>query len=118
MEQSVCRYADALERIINVLALGQFVLSTGLICFAGFQITSVRSLDLLASRGVVDKEKNNHFQMIEDKGRLVKYSTFLNSAILELFIFSISGNGLMDEVIVKNYTRFNRNAAYIEVERI
>lgn len=35
-------FADALERIINILALGQFVISTGLVCFAGFQITSVR----------------------------------------------------------------------------
>ncbi|XP_003705207.1 odorant receptor 13a [Megachile rotundata] len=68
-------YADALERIINVLALGQFMISTGLICFAGFQITS----------------------MMQDKGRLMKYSTFLNSAILELFMFSFSGNGLIDE---------------------
>ncbi|CAD1477326.1 unnamed protein product, partial [Heterotrigona itama] len=73
--QEAIEYADALERIINVLALGQFVISTGLICFAGFQITS----------------------MMEDKGRLMKYSTFLNSAILELFMFSFSGNGLMDE---------------------
>lgn len=40
--QSVHRFADTLERIINLLALGQFVISTGLICFAGFQITSVR----------------------------------------------------------------------------
>ncbi|KOX70431.1 hypothetical protein WN51_04834 [Melipona quadrifasciata] len=37
--------------------------------------------------------------MMEDKGRLMKYSTFLNSAILELFMFSFSGNGLMDEVM-------------------
>ncbi|XP_076637266.1 odorant receptor 13a [Colletes latitarsis] len=73
--QEAIAYADALERIINVLALGQFVISTGLICFAGFQITS----------------------MMEDKGRLMKYSTFLNSAILELFMFSFSGNGLIDE---------------------
>ncbi|KAG9433844.1 odorant receptor 13a isoform X1 [Apis mellifera carnica] len=73
--QSVHRFADTLERIINLLALGQFVISTGLICFAGFQITS----------------------MMEDKGRLMKYSTFLNSAILELFMFSFSGNGLIDE---------------------
>lgn len=35
---------------------------------------------------------------MEDKGRLMKYSTFLNSAILELFMFSFSGNGLIDEV--------------------
>ncbi|XP_029046731.2 odorant receptor 13a-like [Osmia bicornis bicornis] len=73
--QQAIEYADALERIINVLALGQFVISTGLICFAGFQITS----------------------MMEDKGRLMKYSTFLNSAIMELFMFSFSGNGLIDE---------------------
>ncbi|XP_017757411.1 PREDICTED: odorant receptor 13a-like [Eufriesea mexicana] len=73
--QEAIEYADALERIINILALGQFVISTGLICFAGFQITS----------------------MMEDKGRLMKYSTFLNSAILELFMFSFSGNGLIDE---------------------
>ncbi|XP_031774325.1 odorant receptor 13a-like isoform X1 [Apis florea] len=73
--QQAIKFADTLERIINVLALGQFVISTGLICFAGFQITS----------------------MMEDKGRLMKYSTFLNSAILELFMFSFSGNGLIDE---------------------
>lgn len=36
--------------------------------------------------------------MMENKGRLMKYSTFLNSAILELFMFSFSGNGLIDEV--------------------
>ncbi|KAF3429259.1 hypothetical protein E2986_11914 [Frieseomelitta varia] len=74
--QEAIEYADALERIINILALGQFVISTGLICFAGFQITS----------------------MMENKGRLMKYSTFLNSAILELFTFSFSGNRLMDEI--------------------
>ncbi|CAL7951030.1 unnamed protein product [Xylocopa violacea] len=73
--QKAIEYADALERIINVLALGQFVISTGLICFAGFQITS----------------------MMENKGRLMKYSTFLNSAILELFMFSFSGDGLINE---------------------
>ncbi|XP_031825339.1 odorant receptor 13a [Nomia melanderi] len=73
--QRAIEYADALERIINVLALGQFIISTGMICFAGFQITS----------------------MMEDKGRLMKYSTFLNSAILELFMFSFSGNGLIEE---------------------
>ncbi|XP_006567985.2 odorant receptor 13a isoform X2 [Apis mellifera] len=73
--QQAIKFADTLERIINLLALGQFVISTGLICFAGFQITS----------------------MMEDKGRLMKYSTFLNSAILELFMFSFSGNGLIDE---------------------
>ncbi|KZC06265.1 Putative odorant receptor 13a [Dufourea novaeangliae] len=73
--QQAIAYADALERIINVLALGQFVISTGLLCFAGFQITS----------------------MMEDKGRLMKYSTFLNSAILELFMFSFSGDGLIEE---------------------
>ncbi|XP_017883486.1 odorant receptor 13a-like [Ceratina calcarata] len=73
--QRAIEYADALERIINVLALGQFIISTGLICFAGFQITS----------------------MMKDKGRLLKYSTFLNSAILELFMFSFSGDGLIDE---------------------
>ncbi|XP_076752151.1 odorant receptor 13a [Xylocopa sonorina] len=73
--QKAIEYADALERIINVLALGQFVISTGLICFAGFQITS----------------------MMEDRGRLMKYSTFLNSAILELFMFSFSGDVLINE---------------------
>lgn len=54
--QSVHRYADALERIINILALGQFVISTGLICFAGFQITSVRLCLMLTSQGVFDKK--------------------------------------------------------------
>ncbi|XP_076287360.1 odorant receptor 13a-like [Lasioglossum baleicum] len=73
--QQAIEFADALERIINVLALGQFMISTGLICFAGFQITS----------------------MMDDTGRLMKYSTFLNSAILELFMFSFSGDGLIEE---------------------
>ncbi|KAG7204006.1 hypothetical protein KM043_001869 [Ampulex compressa] len=38
-ERTVFRFADALERIINVLALGQFGISTALLCFSGFQIT-------------------------------------------------------------------------------
>ncbi|KAL2728147.1 odorant receptor 13a-like isoform X1 [Vespula maculifrons] len=71
----VDRFADTLERVINILALGQFVISTGLVCFAGFQIT----------------------EMIQDRGRFIKYSAFLNSAILELFLFSFSGNKLIDE---------------------
>ncbi|XP_036146704.1 odorant receptor 4 [Monomorium pharaonis] len=73
--QDVIAFADALERIINVLALAQFILSTGLFCFAGFQITS----------------------LLQDKHRLMQYTMFLNSAILELFMFSISGNALIDE---------------------
>lgn len=36
--------------------------------------------------------------MIKDKGRLMKYISFLNSAIFELFLFSYSGNQLIDEV--------------------
>ncbi|XP_024938769.1 odorant receptor 13a-like isoform X2 [Cephus cinctus] len=75
LHQDAIKFADALEDIINVVALGQFVTSTGLVCFAGFQLTS----------------------MLEDRGRLMKYSTFLNSAILELFIFSFSGNELIVE---------------------
>ncbi|KAL2726659.1 odorant receptor 13a-like isoform X2 [Vespula squamosa] len=71
----VDRFADTLEKVINILALGQFVISTGLVCFAGFQIT----------------------EMIQDRGRFIKYSAFLNSAILELFLFSFSGNKLIDE---------------------
>ncbi|KAK2584228.1 hypothetical protein KPH14_006643 [Odynerus spinipes] len=73
--QDAIAFADALERVINILALGQFVISTGLVCFAGFQITS----------------------MMEDRGRLMKYTAFLNSAILELFLFSFSGNVLIEE---------------------
>ncbi|KAL0115022.1 hypothetical protein PUN28_010525 [Cardiocondyla obscurior] len=73
--QNAISFADALERIINVLALAQFVISTGLVCFAGFQATS----------------------MMENKARLMQYSMFLNSAILELFMFSFSGNALIDE---------------------
>ncbi|XP_076284109.1 odorant receptor 13a [Lasioglossum baleicum] len=73
--QQAIEFADTLERLINILALAQFVISTGLICFAGFQIMS----------------------MMEDTGRLMKYSTFLNSAILELFMYSLSGDGLIEE---------------------
>lgn len=40
-------------------------------------------------------------QMIQDRGRFIKYSAFLNSAILELFLFSFSGNKLIDEVSKK-----------------
>ncbi|XP_043272510.1 odorant receptor 13a-like [Venturia canescens] len=73
--QDAIKFADTLERIINVLALGQFVISTALVCCAGFQLAS----------------------MIEDKSRLMKYFSFLNSAIFELFLFSYSGNQLIDE---------------------
>ncbi|XP_014476460.1 PREDICTED: odorant receptor 13a-like [Dinoponera quadriceps] len=73
--QDAIAFADVLERLINVLALGQFVISTGLVCFAGFQITS----------------------MLRNKGRLMKYSAFLNAAILEIFMFSFSGNDLIIE---------------------
>lgn len=48
--------------------------------------------------------------MMKDKGRLMKYSTFLNSAILELFMFSFSGNGLIDEVILKITVAFIKEA--------
>nr|AQN78404.1 olfactory receptor 2 [Meteorus pulchricornis] len=75
LHQEAILFADRAEDIINVLALGQFVISTGLVCFAGFQITS----------------------MIEDKGRMMKYVSFINSAILELFLFSYSGNQLITE---------------------
>ncbi|EFN77929.1 Putative odorant receptor 92a [Harpegnathos saltator] len=73
--QDAITFADTLERLINVLVLGQFVISTGLLCFAGFQLTS----------------------MLKNKGRLMKYSVFLNAAILEIFMFSFSGNDLMTE---------------------
>ncbi|XP_012275770.1 odorant receptor 13a [Orussus abietinus] len=75
--QDAIEFAGTLESAINVVALGQFLVSTGLVCFAGFQVTS----------------------MLEDKGRLMKYSAFLNSAILELFMFSFGGGELMDESI-------------------
>ncbi|XP_012251775.2 odorant receptor 4-like [Athalia rosae] len=70
--QKAIEFADRLEEVINKVALGQFLSSTGMVCFAGLQITS----------------------MLEDTGRLMKYSSFLNSAIFELFIFSFSGNEL------------------------
>ena len=41
-------------------------------------------------------------QMIEDKSRLMKYCAFLNSAILELFLFSYSGQQLIIEVSLCN----------------
>lgn len=50
--------------------------------------------------------------MMKDKGRLMKYSTFLNSAILELFMFSFSGNGLIDEVILKIIVAFMKEAVW------
>lgn len=50
--------------------------------------------------------------MMKDKGRLMKYSTFLNSAILELFMFSFSGNGLIDEVILKITVAFIKEAVW------
>ncbi|KAK0090799.1 hypothetical protein PV325_003819 [Microctonus aethiopoides] len=40
LHQDAILFADRAENIINILALGQFVISTGLVCFAGFQITS------------------------------------------------------------------------------
>ncbi|XP_077265638.1 putative odorant receptor 92a isoform X4 [Temnothorax americanus] len=73
--QDAITFADTIERIINILTLGQFVISTGLVCFAGFQITA----------------------MLENKGRLLIYTLFLKTAILELFMFSFSGNALIDE---------------------
>ncbi|KAL6256416.1 hypothetical protein P5V15_012529 [Pogonomyrmex californicus] len=73
--QDAIAFADALERIINVLALAQFVISTGLVCFAGFQITS----------------------MIQNKALLMEYGMFLQAAVLELFMFSFSGNALIEE---------------------
>jgi len=38
--------------------------------------------------------------MMENKGRLIQYAMFLNSAILELFMFSFSGNALIDEASI------------------
>ncbi|XP_011878633.1 PREDICTED: odorant receptor 13a-like [Vollenhovia emeryi] len=73
--QDAITFADALERIINILALGQSIISIGLVCFAGFQITS----------------------MMKNKTRLMEYWMFLSSAIVELFMFSFSGNALIDE---------------------
>nr|AGG17934.1 olfactory receptor 1 [Microplitis mediator] len=73
--QDAILFAERVENTINVLVLGQFVISTGLVCFAGFQIT----------------------EMAEDRGQLMKYTSFLNSAIFELFLFSYSGNELLTE---------------------
>lgn len=45
--------------------------------------------------------------MAEDRGQLMKYTSFLNSAIFELFLFSYSGNELLTEVSESfNYTSF------------
>ncbi|XP_036150660.1 putative odorant receptor 92a [Monomorium pharaonis] len=85
--QDAITFADTLERILNVLALAQFLLSTGLVCFAGFQITS----------------------MMKNKERLIEYSMFLNSAILELYMFSISGNALIDEASILTITYIIRS---------
>ncbi|XP_034940852.1 odorant receptor 13a-like [Chelonus insularis] len=73
--QSAILFAERVEGTINILALGQFLISSGLLCFAGVQITMVE----------------------QAKGDLMKYSSFLNSAIFELFLFSYSGNELMSE---------------------
>ncbi|XP_014228891.2 odorant receptor 13a-like [Trichogramma pretiosum] len=73
--QNCIKYAENVETVINILALGQFVVSTGLICFAGFQVTT----------------------MMKDHGRLMKYSSFLQAAIMELFIFSLSGQLMQTE---------------------
>ncbi|EZA55754.1 hypothetical protein X777_03928, partial [Ooceraea biroi] len=73
--QDAIAFADALESVLNLLALGQFVLSIGLVCFAGFQITS----------------------MLQNKVQCLKYSGFLCATILELFMFSSSGNELIIE---------------------
>ncbi|KAK0182943.1 hypothetical protein PV327_001023 [Microctonus hyperodae] len=47
LHQDAILFADRAENVINILALGQFVISTGLLCFAGFQLTSLcQSLQL------------------------------------------------------------------------
>ncbi|CAD6232029.1 GSCOCT00001708001.3-RA-CDS, partial [Cotesia congregata] len=73
--QEAILFAERVENTINILVLGQFVISTGLVCFAGFQIT----------------------EMAKDRGQLMKYTSFLNSAIFELFLFSYSGQELLTE---------------------
>ncbi|NP_001177711.1 odorant receptor 296 [Nasonia vitripennis] len=73
--QECIRFAETVENIINVLALAQFVISTGLICFAGFQMTT----------------------MLTDRARFTKYASFLNAAVTELFIFSYGGQSLKSE---------------------
>ncbi|XP_058808977.1 odorant receptor 13a-like isoform X3 [Phymastichus coffea] len=73
--QQCIKFAETVERIINLLALAQFVVSTGLLCFAGFQMT----------------------MMLKDRARLTKYGSFLNAAVCELFIFSYSGQRLKSE---------------------
>ncbi|XP_043462011.1 uncharacterized protein LOC122498384 [Leptopilina heterotoma] len=75
--QACIRYADQLEKVISPLALGHIIVSTSLICFSGFQLTSNAS----------------------DRQKLMKYGTFLQSAIFELFLFSYSGDQLMEESI-------------------
>ncbi|OXU28468.1 hypothetical protein TSAR_011465 [Trichomalopsis sarcophagae] len=86
--QECIRFAETVEDIINILALAQFVISTGLMCFGGFQLTT----------------------MLEDRARLTKYTSFLNTAVTELFIFSFSGQSLKSEVICAKkaaYTLFS-----------
>ncbi|XP_039314148.1 odorant receptor 13a-like [Solenopsis invicta] len=73
--QDAITFADTLERIVNILTLAQFVISSGMLCFAGFQITA----------------------MVKNEERLMQYIMYLSAAILELFMFSFSGNLLIDE---------------------
>ncbi|KAJ8670341.1 hypothetical protein QAD02_001600 [Eretmocerus hayati] len=40
--QRCIRFAEDVEEVINLLAFGQFIVSTGLVCFAGFQLRTVQ----------------------------------------------------------------------------
>ncbi|XP_011336460.2 uncharacterized protein LOC105278800 isoform X4 [Ooceraea biroi] len=73
--QDAITFADAFERISNLLVLGQFVTSIGLVCFAGFQLAI----------------------MLHDNIQLYQTLIFLILTILELYMFSLSGNKLIIE---------------------
>ncbi|KAF7991118.1 hypothetical protein HCN44_002680 [Aphidius gifuensis] len=73
--QEAIDFANRLEDTINILAFGQFLVSSGIVCIAGFQIVAMK----------------------EDRGRLMKYISFLLSATFGLFLFSYSGDVLITE---------------------
>ncbi|XP_014226438.1 odorant receptor 13a-like [Trichogramma pretiosum] len=73
--QDCIKFADDVEDSINILVLGQFVMSTCLLCLAGFQFTT----------------------MLRDRGRCMKYLSFLQAATTNLFLYSIAAQALQTE---------------------
>ncbi|XP_066585399.1 putative odorant receptor 92a isoform X2 [Prorops nasuta] len=85
LHQDAIIFADTCERVINLLALMQFITGTGMLCFAGFQLTAI----------------------IQEKKNMIKYGAFLISATTELFIFSLSGQKLIDESVGVGDSAYN-----------